>query len=232
MNCFYRPFTKLGMPPTNKTLIHPMPSVPLARDVRWASTSRRIYENQLGRSRGFTSFLYRQMKDAYSDFGVNDEDTFYKIVNCVSDGYIRTEADELQYNLHIMLRYDLERALVAGDLIVEDLEAAWNDRFEADFGYQVDRASHGVLQDVHWSEALFGYFPTYSLGNVYAGCLYEKMTEDVQILRVTSKRGSFARDKLAERCVTTWQPLSRERTYVSVMRERAECRSACQLHKA
>ncbi|MGB1828419.1 MAG: carboxypeptidase M32, partial [Paracoccaceae bacterium] len=138
-------------------------------------------------------FLYRQMKDAYGDFGVNDEDTFYKIVNRVSDGYIRTEADELQYNLHIMLRYDLERALVAGDLIVEDLEAAWNDRFEADFGYQVDRASHGVLQDVHWSEALFGYFPTYSLGNVYAGCLYEKMTEDVPNLESDLEKGDLSR---------------------------------------
>jgi len=133
------------------------------------------------------------MKDAYGDFGVSDEDTFYKNVNRVSDGYIRTEADELQYNLHIMLRYDLERALVAGDLIVEDLEAAWNDRFEADFGYKVDRASHGVLQDVHWSEALFGYFPTYSLGNVYAGCLYEKMTEDVPNLESDLEKGDLSR---------------------------------------
>ena len=90
-------------------------------------------------------------------------------------GYIRTESDEVQYNLHIMLRYDLERALIGGDLLAGDLESAWNDRFEADFGYAVDRASNGCLQDVHWSVGLFGYFPTYSLGNVYAGCLNHAM---------------------------------------------------------
>ena len=64
---------------------------------------------------------------------------------------------------------------MAGDLQVADLEAAWNDRFQADFGYPVDKPAHGVLQDVHWSVGLFGYFPTYSLGNVYAGCLFEAM---------------------------------------------------------
>merc|ERR1712137_423983 len=111
------------------------------------------------------------MRDSFGDFGIASADEFYKAVNTVHKGYIRTEADELQYNLHIMLRFDLERALMAGDLQVGDLEAAWNDRFEADFGYAVDRPSNGVLQDVHWSVGLFGYFPTYSLGNVYAGCL-------------------------------------------------------------
>jgi carboxypeptidase Taq len=75
----------------------------------------------------------------------------------------------------VLLRFDLERALMAGDLAVADLEAAWNDRFEADFGYAVDKPSNGVLQDVHWSEGLFGYFPTYTLGNVYAGCLHEAL---------------------------------------------------------
>ncbi|MEM8977838.1 MAG: carboxypeptidase M32, partial [Pseudomonadota bacterium] len=97
----------------------------------------------------------------------------------VHNGYIRTEADEVQYNLHIMLRFDLERALMAGDLRVRDLEAAWNDRFAADFGYTVDKPSNGCLQDVHWSLGLFGYFPTYSLGNVYAGCLYQALRNAV-----------------------------------------------------
>jgi carboxypeptidase Taq len=115
------------------------------------------------------------MRDAFGDFGIADEDTFYATVNRVSDGYIRTEADELQYNLHVLLRFGLERALMTGDLQVSDLEAAWNDRFLADFGFAVDKASNGVLQDVHWSVGLFGYFPTYSLGNVYAGCLNEAM---------------------------------------------------------
>ena len=74
-----------------------------------------------------------------------------------------------------MMRFDLERSLMRGDLAVGDLEAAWNDRFRADFGVAVDRPSHGLLQDVHWSCGLFGYFPTYTLGNVYAGCLNQAL---------------------------------------------------------
>ena len=135
----------------------------------------RIYENQLGRSRAFTGWLYGQMRDQFGDFGVADEDAFYRVVNRVSSGYIRTEADEVHYNLHVMLRFDLERQLIAGTLEVANLEDAWNARFEADFGVAVDKPSNGVLQDVHWSFGLFGYFPTYSLGNVYAGCLYHSL---------------------------------------------------------
>ena len=98
----------------------------------------------------------------------------------------------MQYNLHVLLRFDLERALMSGDLTVGDLEAAWNDRFAADFGYAVDRASNGVLQDVHWSVGLFGYFPTYSLGNVYAGCLHEALRAAVPDLDDQLARGDTA----------------------------------------
>ncbi|MCP3972292.1 MAG: carboxypeptidase M32 [Rhodobacteraceae bacterium] len=139
----------------------------------------RIYENQLGRSRAFTSHLHARMRALFGDFGVADAESFFHTVNRVSPGFIRTEADELHYNLHIMLRFDLERALIAGDLAVSDLPEAWNNRFEADFGVKVDRPSNGVLQDVHWSAGLFGYFPTYTLGNVYAGCLNQVMRRDL-----------------------------------------------------
>jgi carboxypeptidase Taq len=135
----------------------------------------RIYENQIGRSRAFCGFLFGRMRDVFGDFGVANEDAFYAIVNNVGQGYIRTEADEVQYNLHILMRFDLERALISGDLEVDDLEGAWNERFNADFGFAVDKPSNGVLQDVHWSVGLFGYFPTYSLGNIYAGGLDEVM---------------------------------------------------------
>jgi carboxypeptidase Taq len=135
----------------------------------------RIYENQLGRSEAFCTYLYGQMRDTFGDFGVDTPWDFYRAVNHVRDGFIRTEADEVQYNLHVLLRFDLERALVSGDLAVNDLESAWNDRFAADFGFAVDKASNGCLQDVHWSIGLFGYFPTYSLGNVYAGCLHQAL---------------------------------------------------------
>jgi carboxypeptidase Taq len=151
----------------------------------------RIYENQLGRSRAFTGWLFGRMQKTFGDFGIADADSFHRAVNRVHPGHIRTEADEVQYNLHVMLRFDLEKALIAGDLDARDLEAAWNDRFAADFGYKVDRASNGVLQDVHWSVGLFGYFPTYALGNVYAGCLYRAMRGAVPDLEVSLSRGDL-----------------------------------------
>ncbi|GGH25136.1 carboxypeptidase Taq Metallo peptidase. MEROPS family M32 [Cribrihabitans marinus] len=149
----------------------------------------RIYENQLGRSRAFTGWLLGEMRAAFGDIGIADPDAFYAAVNRVHNGYIRTEADELQYNLHIMLRFDLERALMAGDLQVADLETAWNDRFATDFGYPVDKPSNGLLQDVHWSVGLFGYFPTYALGNVYAGCLHEALRKAVPDLDAQLAQG-------------------------------------------
>lgn len=151
----------------------------------------RIYENQLGRSRAFTAWLFMQMKKHFGDFGIRDADEFYKTVNSVNKGFIRTEADEVQYNLHVLLRFDLERALVSGDLLVKDLESAWNDRFYQDFGYNVKSASDGCLQDVHWSVGLFGYFPTYSLGNVYAGCLHEMLRKSCPQLDNDLRKGNL-----------------------------------------
>jgi carboxypeptidase Taq len=149
----------------------------------------RIYENQLGRSAAFTGWLYGRMRDLFGDIGVDGPEAFHAAVNNVASGYIRTEADEVHYNLHIMLRFDLERALIGGDLEVADLEAAWNDRFAADFGVAVDRPRHGMLQDVHWSAGLFGYFPTYSLGNVYAGVLHEALRADLPDLDASLAKG-------------------------------------------
>ena len=139
----------------------------------------RIYENQLGRSRAFTGHLFTRMRKLFGDFGIEDADAFFGTVNRVSPGFIRTEADELHYNLHIMMRFDLERDLISGALEVDQLPEAWNSRFDSDFGVAVDRPSNGVLQDIHWASGLFGYFPTYTLGNVYAGCLHQTMRRDL-----------------------------------------------------
>ena len=180
-NCFYSTIHEVGHAAYEQGINRDYLLTTLGQGVSMGvhESQSRIYENQIGRSRAFTGWLFAQMKEAFGDFGVADPEAFYRIVNRVSDGYIRTEADELQYNLHVLLRFDLERALVSHDLQVSDLEAAWNDRFEADFGFAVDKPSNGVLQDVHWSVGLLGYFPTYSLGNVYAGCLNEAMRRDV-----------------------------------------------------
>lgn len=180
-NCFYSMIHEVGHASYELNIDPAYEFTVLGRGVSMGvhESQSRIYENQLGRSRAFTGWMYRQMRNDFGDFGIKDEEAFYKAVNKVRDGYIRTEADELQYNLHVMLRFDLERAMIQGDLAVKDAEAAWNDRFEADFGYAVDRPSNGLLQDVHWSVGLMGYFPTYSLGNIYAGCLYDGLRADV-----------------------------------------------------
>lgn len=173
-NCIYSTIHETGHGCYEQNIAPEYRLTPLGQGVSMGvhESQSRIYENQLGRSRAFCHWLYGQMRDAFGDLGVANEEAFYATVNRMHRGYIRTESDEVQYNLHIMLRFDLERALIADDLQVSDLEAAWNDRFAADFGYEVDSAANGVLQDVHWSVGLFGYFPTYALGNVYAGCLH------------------------------------------------------------
>ncbi|WP_425100595.1 carboxypeptidase M32 [Tropicibacter sp. S64] len=172
--CIYSTIHEVGHASYEQNINRAYRLTPLGKGVSMGvhESQSRIFENQLGRSRAYTGWLFARMRDTFGDFGIADADAFYAAVNEVKNGFIRTEADEVQYNLHVLLRFDLERALIKGDLAVADLEAAWNDRFEADFGFAVDRPSNGVLQDVHWSAGLFGYFPTYSLGNVYAGCLH------------------------------------------------------------
>ena len=180
-NCYYSTIHEVGHACYEQSIDKAYLLTPLGQGCSMGvhESQSRIYENQLGRSRAFTSWLFNRKRDVFGDFGINDEEAFYATVNSVSPGYIRTEADEVQYNLHVLLRFDLERALISGDLPVEDLEATWNERFLSDFGYPVDKPSNGCLQDVHWSVGLFGYFATYSLGNVYAGCLHEALRQSV-----------------------------------------------------
>ncbi len=193
-NCIYSTIHEVGHGCYEQNIAPDYRLTPLGQGVSMGvhESQSRIYENQFGRSRAFCGWLYSQMRDVFGDFGIDGEDAFYAAVNRVQRGFIRTEADEVQYNLHIMLRFDLERALVAGDLQVVDLEAAWNDRFKADFGYDIVRPSDGVLQDVHWSVGLFGYFPTYSLGNVYAGCLHSALRRAQPDLDAALAEGDLA----------------------------------------
>jgi carboxypeptidase Taq len=194
-NCFYSTIHEVGHAAYEQRIDPAYALTPLGQGVSMGvhESQSRIYENQLGRSRAFTGWLFGQMRDQFGDFGVKDEEAFYRVVNRVSDGFIRTEADEVQYNLHVLIRFDLEQALMRGDLAVADLEAAWNDRFAADFGFAVDKPSHGVLQDVHWSVGLFGYFPTYSVGNVYAGCLHQSLRAALPGLDDDLARGDTSR---------------------------------------
>lgn len=193
-NCLYSTIHEVGHACYEQGIDPAYRFTPLGRGVSMGvhESQSRIYENQLGRSAPFTGWLYQRMVEAFGDFGVASPEAFHAIANRVNPGFIRTEADELHYNLHVMLRFDLERDLITGKLEVADLEEAWNARFAADFGVAVDRPSHGFLQDVHWPVGLFGYFPTYSLGNVYAGCLNTAMRAAVPDIDASLARGSAA----------------------------------------
>jgi len=179
-NCFYSTIHEVGHSSYELAIDPDYGMTPIGHGCSMGvhESQSRIYENQIGRSRAFTGWMFEQMRERFGEFGIRSADAFYAAVNRVRPGFIRTEADEVHYNLHIMMRFDLERALIRGDLAVADLEAAWNDRFKADFGVAVDRPAHGMLQDVHWSAGLFGYFPTYCLGNVYAGCLHQTLRQN------------------------------------------------------
>ena len=176
-NCLYSTIHEVGHSSYELGIDPDYAFTPLGRGVSMGvhESQSRIYENQLGRGRAFTGWLFERMSEAFDGLNITDPDAFYATVNRVTPGYIRTESDEVQYNLHVMLRFDLERDLISGRLDTQDLEAAWNARFLKDFGVAVDRPANGVLQDVHWSVGLFGYFPTYALGNVYAGCLNQAL---------------------------------------------------------
>jgi carboxypeptidase Taq len=135
----------------------------------------RMWENIVGRSRAFWSWaLPRLQAKLPSQLSGVDLDTFYKAINKVQRSFIRVEADESTYNLHIMLRFEIETELLAGQIKVADLPKIWNERFEAYLGIVPPTDTLGVLQDVHWSSGLIGYFPTYALGNLLSAQYYNK----------------------------------------------------------
>lgn len=153
----------------------------------------RMWENFVGRSRAFWTWALplaqRHLTPLLDGVSV---DEVYGAANVVEPSFIRVEADEATYNLHIMLRFQLERALISGSLAVRDLPAEWNNAFKEMFGLDVPDDRRGCLQDVHWSFGLVGYFPTYTLGNLYAAQLWEKINDDVPDLASQISRGEFA----------------------------------------
>ncbi|MBQ7859226.1 MAG: carboxypeptidase M32 [Faecalibacterium sp.] len=136
----------------------------------------RLFENFVGRSRGFVQFLWPKLRELFPRQleGVSGEE-FYRAVNRVEPGLIRTEADEVCYALHVMVRYELEKLLLHGELEVKDLPAAWNRLYKEYLGVEVPDDARGVLQDIHWSQGDFGYFPGYALGTAYAAQMVQQM---------------------------------------------------------
>ncbi|MGH2858658.1 MAG: carboxypeptidase M32 [Solirubrobacteraceae bacterium] len=140
----------------------------------------RLWENMVGRGRAFCTVLAPRIAAlAGGELASLDAAGLYRAVNRVKPTFIRVEADEATYGLHIILRFELEQALIGGTLNVSELPEAWNERFERYFGIEVSDDADGVLQDVHWSAGLIGYFPTYALGNLIAGQLWQQARADL-----------------------------------------------------
>lgn len=152
----------------------------------------RMWENFVGRSLDFWQWAMPHARQAFGPV-MNEftTDTMYRAANIVNPSYIRVEADEATYNLHVMLRFQVERAIIRGDLSVNDIPAFWNENFKDLMGLDVPDARRGCLQDVHWSFGSFGYFPTYTLGNLYAAQLWETINEQLPDLGARISRGDF-----------------------------------------
>ena len=153
----------------------------------------RLWENLIGRSLAFWERYLPELQRLVPATAGATPETFFAAVNRVERSPIRIEADEVTYNLHILLRFRLELAMLRGDLAVADLPAAWNEGMEKGLGIRPANDAEGVLQDIHWAWAEFGYFPTYSLGNLYAATLHAKMDEELGGVEAVIRRGELTR---------------------------------------
>ncbi|MBN1773211.1 MAG: carboxypeptidase M32 [Deltaproteobacteria bacterium] len=153
----------------------------------------RLWENVVGRSRGFWSHFYPELQARFPALDAVPLETFHRAINRVEPSLIRVEADEVTYNLHVMLRADLELALMGDELAVADLPAAWNDRMREYLGIVPPDDARGVLQDIHWSGGSFGYFPTYCLGNLAAVQIWDAAVRADPELPQAIARGELGR---------------------------------------
>ncbi|MFN2371476.1 MAG: carboxypeptidase M32 [Candidatus Krumholzibacteriia bacterium] len=152
----------------------------------------RLWENLVGRSRPFVAWLAPQLAGIWpAAYGGIDPEALYRAANTVRPSLIRIEADEVTYNLHIILRLEIERALVAGEVEVDGLPSLWREKVKAYLGLDVPSDREGVLQDIHWSFGLFGYFPTYALGNLYASQLFAAARRHLPDLDAQLARGEL-----------------------------------------
>jgi carboxypeptidase Taq len=150
----------------------------------------RLWENMVGRGQAYAGVLSPRVERLFGT--AIAPDVLYRAVNRVKPSFIRVEADEATYGLHIVLRFELEQELIEGRLAAADLPEAWNSRFKQYFGLDVPDDANGVLQDVHWSAGLIGYFPTYALGNLVAGQLWARVHADIPDLEDRIAAGELA----------------------------------------
>jgi len=152
----------------------------------------RMWENLIGRSKQFWKHFYPRLQELFSSqLGNVSLEKFYRGINAVEPSFIRVEADEATYNLHIMLRLELEIALMEGSMAVKDAPDAWNQKCKEYLGIIPSDDAEGILQDVHWSFGGFGYFPTYALGNLVSAQLWEKMSEEIKDIEEKIETAKF-----------------------------------------
>ena len=163
-----------------------------SRDLTVHESQSRLWENHVGRSRAFWDLVAPDFRGHFDGPTEVDATDLYRAANRIyPENLIRVEADELTYHLHIVLRFEIERELIAGDLDVSEVPAVWNDRMESYLGVRPDTDAEGCLQDIHWSHGSFGYFPTYSLGSVLAAQLYHHAASDLDDLEGQVRAGEF-----------------------------------------
>lgn len=152
----------------------------------------RYYENILGRSFEFWKYFYKDLIKTFPKFSEISLEDFYRGINKATPTLIRTEADELTYSIHIIIRYELEKELIQGTLSVCDVKEAWNQKYKDYLGITPKDDEEGILQDMHWSDGSFGYFPSYALGNLYGAQFKHKMEQDIQGIDKCIENGDFA----------------------------------------
>jgi carboxypeptidase Taq len=187
----------------------------------------RTWENLVGRSRPFWRWSYPRLQQAFgAQLGTVDEEAFYRAVNKVQPSLIRIDADEVTYNMHIILRFELEQDLIGERLEVAALPEAWNARMAEYLGVDVPDAAHGVLQDMHWAGGALGYFPTYALGNVISVQIWERAVEDLGDLDERFGRGEFGdlRDWLREHLYTLGAKFTPQETIERVTGSRIDAK--------
>jgi carboxypeptidase Taq len=153
----------------------------------------RLWENNVGRSLGYWKANYPLLQAAFPEQldKVGFED-FYKAMNIVKPSLIRTSADELTYHFHVLIRFEIEKALIEGSIEVKDLPSYWNKKYREYLGIEVPDDARGVLQDIHWSHGSFGYFPTYSLGSFYASQFFAKAKQEIPGLEKEIEKGNMS----------------------------------------
>lgn len=151
----------------------------------------RFYENILGRSKEFWKYFYKETQSRFEQFKKVSFEDFYKAINVVEPSLIRTEADELTYSLHVIIRYEIEKALINGDVTVDELPRIWNSKYKEYLGVEPGNDAEGVLQDMHWSDGSFGYFPSYALGNLYGAQFLSKLLKDIPNYYELIEEGKF-----------------------------------------